>query len=251
MDPMYVVAITRADGELKALAEAMGVTPYDARGHVQAGAPRVIYIRAEKADAQALADKVTAAGFAAIVVGTEDTLSNAHRQIPRSFEFHDDAFAIYLRDGQGFGLAYGDIRALIRGTRIVVATQVEHEVIKKKSAALRMATGGLVKHRKEVIKKTTTSDERQGFIEVIPRSGASVLLLERELVYDGMGSLKSPTRMANFNALFGLLKERSPGAQVDDRLVARGNQVRILGPQLSPEEDVDLAVTLVARVILA
>jgi hypothetical protein len=248
---MHVVAITKTDGDVEALAQAMGVTAYDARGHIQAGAPRVIFIRAERAEAQALADRVQAAGFAPIVVGPEETLSNAHRQMPRSFEFHEDAFAIYLRDGQGFGLPYGEVRALIRGTRIAVDTQVEHKVVKKKSAALRMATGGLMKNRKEVVKKTTTTDQRQGFIEIIPRAGASVLLLEAEMIYDGMASEKQATRQANFNRLFQLLSQRCPGARTDDRLIPRGNAVKLLGPQLSPEDNMDLAVTLVARVVLS
>ena len=132
----------------------------------------------------------------------------------------------------------------------MVEASSDYEVVKKKSTALRVATGGLIKHRKEVKRTTNTSDTREGFIEIFPREGPSILLLETGLIYDGMGMNKQPTRLANFNALFQVLNERSSGAKVDDRLMSRGNQVRILGSLLTPEDNVDVAITLVAHALL-
>ena len=54
------------------------------------------------------------------------------------------------------------------------------------------------------------------------------------------------TRELNFAYLISELRRFCPGAKYDDRLLNRVGQVRLLGPTLNPETNLDLAIDILA-----
>jgi hypothetical protein len=65
--------------------------------------------------------------------------------------------------------------------------------------------------------------------------------------YDGLGAAMKLTRALNFSHLTNELRRLAPQACYDDRLLKRAGLVRLLGPALSPETDLDLAFEILAR----
>ena len=74
-------------------------------------------------------------------------------------------------------------------------------------------------------------------------------LRESALTYESFGPRRQPTRAANFAALLAELRRRCTAAVFDERLLTRAGQARVLGPALPPDEHLDVAVTLLERVL--
>jgi hypothetical protein len=67
------------------------------------------------------------------------------------------------------------------------------------------------------------------------------------MLYDGLGTAMKLTRELNFAWLMSELRRLSPRAVHDDRLLKRAEQIRLLGPVQSLENNLALAVEILAR----
>jgi hypothetical protein len=65
--------------------------------------------------------------------------------------------------------------------------------------------------------------------------------------YDGLGDAMQVSRDLNFGYLKNALRRLAPQATYNDRLLKRAALVKVLGPALSPEADLDLAFEILAR----
>jgi hypothetical protein len=252
---MHVVAIREMPAGFEtpaaALAPALGLAPAALIARLAAAGrgPVVVGTAAEAAAADALAAAVDAAGFRALRLGPADVESDAARFVARSPSFDGDRLVVVSRTGARLEVDLPAVHLILRGTMggsTVETTTTRERKFSPGKAAL---TGGLMITKS--VEKTTsqTVDTRQGFVHLYAPELPTVALREAELTYEDFGPLRQPGRAANFAALVGELRRRCTAAAFDDRLLARVGQARLLGPTLSPEQHLDVAVALLAAAL--
>jgi hypothetical protein len=74
-----------------------------------------------------------------------------------------------------------------------------------------------------------------------------VIFSQTGLSYDGLGTAMKLSRELNFAHLKSELRRLCLSAVYDDRLLNRLGQVRLLGPALNPEKNLDLAFHILSR----
>lgn len=246
-----VVDRVTGDGEqiARALAQALGCTPYDVRASVNApgGGPAVVSVHADPKAADATCALVRGAGLTAQVVAVRGIeLLEA-----RKFELDTSALAVESRDGVAARIPFTAIDLLLRGVRQIRRTQTE-TVSQKKVAIDRMIlSGGLVNTRMQETTRTTTQTDSDEFVVVFAGTEAPWVLRERELVYQSLGPALQPSRAANFRFLAGELRARAAQAIWDDRLMRPASQSQMLGRTLPVEEHLEFLVGLVAASVRA
>jgi hypothetical protein len=110
-----------------------------------------------------------------------------------------------------------------------------------------LASGGLINTRTVESKRTAKQLDAEEIVFVFGDDDSPAMLRETELVYQSLGAAMQPSRAANFAYLATTLRERCAAATWDERLRRRAAQAQILGHALSPDDDFDLAVALVAH----
>lgn len=252
---MYVVAIhgLKEDKEKLAgtLADALGVTKLEAlsRLRVPGGGPLIIRPFAAHNPAGRLAARLESGGFRALILNGEDIAAEAGRKTIKKFGLGERDLRVELTDGGSLVVAYQDIDLILRGTEITVRTDTE--TTRKRSLSLGRAvlTGGLVMTKTTKTVRDVTTGEREGFLTLYTSDKPILLFRENILVYESLGQAMKQSRVANFNYLAEELHKRCPGATYDERLANRSAQAALLGPTLTPEKHLDVAIALLAKVL--
>jgi len=252
---MNVVAVYHwgeaAEERSKALAEALGQTVYEARSRllVPAGGPSVVTVLPERGKAEGIAERLRENGFETVVVGEEEIESDPTRFLVRRFAFTESSLDAENRQGQSIMVPYGDIKLILYGS--AVTAHMEKKVVKgrKFSVGKAIMTQGLMMTKGTKREVRTEEQTRERFLHLYAPNRPTIILRENGLQYDSLGKDLQASRAANFNHVVSELKRQSPGAVFDDRLLARGFQVQMLGPLLTPEEHLDIATALLAKVL--
>jgi hypothetical protein len=101
-----------------------------------------------------------------------------------------------------------------------------------------------IEHKEEV-----STEERGKVLYLYAGQRQPVFFSQNGMTYDGFGPAMKMSRELNFAFLTSELRRLSPKAIYDDRLVNRAGQVRVLGPALNPETNLDLASEILARTL--
>jgi hypothetical protein len=234
---------------VQALAAPLGITPYEVRLRLVGGGPAVVACFADQQQAGAMAVKLNQGGVATLIVDTETTRSRAGHFIVRRFELKERYLQIEAGDGQSAQINYGDIDLLLPGTRILGQTELKTVTERKFSLGKTLLSGGIpmtktVKHQEEV-----NSEERENVLYLYARERPPVVFSQSGMSYEGFGAAMKLSRELNFAYLKSELRRLCPGVVHDDRLLNRLGQVRLLGPTLNPETNLDLAFDILARAL--
>lgn len=248
---MHVVVIHRwpeVTAELaQALAAALEVTAFDARQRLIGGGPAVVGSFADSHQARALAEKLQKSGFAGFVLDALAVRSSAGRFVVRRFELGEGALRIEAADGRRGEIAYGEIDLLLPCTCIAGHTESRTVTERKFSMGRTLLAGGVPLTKKVNRREEVTTEEREEALYLFAGRRPPVVLPQNGLAYDGLGAAMELSRELNFAYLKSELRRLSPDAVHDDRLLKRPGQVRLLGPALNPETNLDLAVSILAR----
>jgi len=250
---MHVVAIHQLQGTPEELAPrlaaALGILPYEARSRVIApgGGPAVVGCFAEAEAATACGDKLREQGFAVLQLDSATIEKDADRFIAHQVTFFAQGLEALDRQGERLLLPWAEIRLVLRGTGILTTTATTTTEEKKFSAGLALATGGLMMNKKVKTTSETTTQLRQHFCLVFAAGRPPLLLRQEQMDYTSLGAQRQLSREANYNWVCAELRRRAPQAAWDERLQTRPGQVQLLGPFLSPEQYLDLAITLLTR----
>jgi hypothetical protein len=250
---MHVVAIHSLPGQKEllstALSEALGCTVYEARARLRlpGSGPVIVAVSAAAEPAEELIRKLRVNGFDALLLKEDEIRSGTARFVVRKFRFGDDGLITGTGAGESLAIDYGSIDLFIRGTSIAQVTGKETVKEKKFDPGLALLTSGMkmTKTTEKILERTTQT--REGFLLIYAGEHPVLLLREGGLSYDSLGTALQPTRQANFSHLIGELRRRCPEAPYDDRLLTRAGQIQVLGPLLSPEEHLDIAISLLAK----
>jgi len=236
-----------------ALADALGVTLYDARSRlsVPGNGPIVVAVSGEHEAAVKIAEKLHSKGFDAFVLNEDEIETGASQFIVRKFKLDDKELVVESRDGQSLAIDYSSIDLILRGTCIEVSSETETLKKRKFSAGRAILSGGLVMSKTTKVKRNVTTEERESFFNLYSENKPTTVFFENTLIYDSLGPLLQPSRIANFAYLLAELRQRQPNAIFDDRLLRRAEQALLLGPQLSPEDHLDVAIALLVKAELS
>lgn len=251
---MNIVAVYNLDKDgdrlSKDLVAALGKTVYEARSRLRVpqGGPSIVAVFHEPEKAEDSAAKLRTNGFNAVILRHEEIESDKERFLARSFEFTVESLNAKSRQGQNLILPYRDIRHILYGIGFTVHTETETVKERKFSMGKALMTGGLMMTKSKSHEVSTERKDHERFLYIYAPDRQTVVFREYALRYDSLGRALQLSLTANFNHIVAELKRLSPDALFDDRLLTRGNQAQMLGPLFKPEEHLDIATSLLAKV---
>ncbi len=233
-----------------ALATALGRTVYEVRSRllVPRGGPSVVGVFREWKKAEESAAKLRKSGFKTIVLREEEVESDDARFLVRNFEFTMQSLRAGGSRGQTMALPYTEIKWILYGSAVTLHTEKELVKERKFSAGRAIMTQGLMLTKKTKREVRIEERNRERFLYLYAPNRQTVVLREHGLRYDSLGKARHASGAANFNHVISELKRQRPGVPFDDRLLTRGGQGQILGPLLTPEDHLEIAVALLGKV---
>lgn len=252
---MNIVAIYNLDKDAdrfsQALAAVLGKTIYEARSRlrVPGGGPSVLAVFQEIAKAEDCAANLRTNGFDTVILRLDEIESDRVRFLVRNFEFTGESLHTESSQGQKLILPYRDIRLILYGLCITVHMGTETVKERKFSMGKALMTSGLAMTKRTSHEVHTKEENRERFLYIFAPDRQTVVLRENALHYDSLGKALQPSRAANFNHVAAELRRQSPDAKFDERLLNRGSQVQMLGPLFNPEEHLDIATSLLAKIL--
>jgi hypothetical protein len=237
------------DALARTLAESLGKNLPEARTRLLAGGPLVVASFLELEPATARADALRSRGIAdLLVIRGSEIETDAGRCFARHFELGDRGLSVADRQ-RILEIPYGEIELLLRGTRLEAQTTRDKPSTREFSLARTVMSGGLMITRPVAAVRGSRAEERTGFLHLYAGERPVVALREVDLLFQSLGAELRLSRQANFQYLVAELRRRAPAAIYDERLVQRGGQVQLLGPGLSPDRHLDVALSVLARIL--
>jgi hypothetical protein len=233
------------------LAAAMGMTQYEAlsRLRVPGNGPVIVSISAELEPAVALAKRLEAEGFHALVLTAAEIQAEEGRLIVKRFELGEWELRIETTRKEKLAIAYSAVKVLLCGT--AVSRNIAEETIKESKFSLSRAvlSGGLVMKKTTKTTREIITVERERFLNLYSSGNSAVAFRENYLAYDSLGPALKPSRNANFGYLITELRKLCPAVPYDDRLLNKAAQSALLGVRLDPERHLDVATALLAKAL--
>ena len=238
------------DNLAKALAGALGNTVYEAALRLRASkeGPLVVGVFEGQEQAEELREKLQAESFYAILLAQDDVETPRVVRIPA---FSEQGLRLEPRQGKGAVIPYDNIRLILRATSFSSTTETETVKERKISIGAAVLSGGLKVSKTTETTREKTVETRENFFHLYDTSPHVYVFPESELIFEGLGSEIKPTRMENFNYLIEELMRLCPGLLFDDRLKTLLAQTQLLGPKLSPDKHLPLALSLLAKSLLS
>jgi hypothetical protein len=247
---MHVVAIYNWKEEsvelVQALAGALGITVYEARQRMFGVEPAVVASFADQQPALELAGKLNRSGIATLIFDATAVRGSAGYFIVRRFEFKKWSMSIESSDGQRIEIPYDEIDLLLPCTNIVGVSEQKTVTERKLSIGKTILSGGIPMTTKVERQEAVTSEERTKALYLYAGKRSPVIFSQIGMTFDGLGEAMKLSRELNFAHLTNELRRLCPGAVYDDRLVSQMGQIRLLGPGLNSEKNLNLAVEVLA-----
>lgn len=229
-----------------AVAGALGIAVFEARQRMSGNGPAVVASFADPQQALTLAKKLNQGGIATLVVDVAEVQNRAGRFIVRHFELNESSIRIKTSDRQRAEIPFEEIDLLLPSTSIVEYSEKKTVTERKLSVGKTLLTGGIPMSKKVKREEEVTTEERSKVLYLYAGNRMPVVFSQTGMTYDGLGAAMKLSRELNFTYFISELRRRCPGALYDDRLHNRAGLVRLLGPALSPEANLDLAVEILA-----
>lgn len=249
---MHVVVINSWKEEMvesaQEISRALGIAVFEVQQRMNCGSPTVIASFADPQQALVLVKKLNQIGIATMVIDAMEVRSRIGCIIVRRFELNESSLHIETDDRRSAEIPYGKIDMLLPVTSTVKYAETKTITERKFSLGKAILTGGIsmskkVKHQQDV----TAEMYKKVLYLYVSKRQQPVVFRQDDMSYDGLGEAMKISRELNFTYLRSELHRLSPGAVYDDRLLKRIGQVRLLGPTLNPETNIDLAVEILAR----
>jgi hypothetical protein len=232
---------------VQALSSVLGITVFEARQRMSGGGPAVVASFADPQHALALSEELNQNGIGTMVVDATEVLNEANHFICRRFELSESLLRIETGDRQRTEISYSEIDLLLPAMSIVAYSEKKTVTERKISVGKTILSGGIPMSKKVKHEQVVTTEERTKVLYLYAGNRLPIVFSQDGMTYDGLGAAMKLSRELNFTYLVSELRRLSPGAVYDDRLVKRVGQVRLLGPALNPETNLDLAAEILAR----
>ena len=253
---VHVVAIYGWKAETEELAqlisETLGNTVFDAQQRLAAGSPSVLVKYGSYKDARELEKRLNQNGIPTLVVDAEEVQQRTGQLIVEHFEFRESSLYIETINRRKGEISFRDIDLLLPVTGTTVHSETKTYTERKFSIGKTLLTGGIPMSKKVEHQQNVETVKRSKTLFVyIKRLREPAVFRQNKLNFEDLGEAMKISREQNFFYLMSELHRLSPGVVYDDRLQRRIGQVRLLGPTLNPETNLDLAVEILARSLRA
>jgi hypothetical protein len=258
---LLVLAIYNLKGNEALLARQLAAilkrTVYEASSRVRApgGGPSVIASFAEPRAAHAAAAALEARGFDVLLLDATEIETERRRFVVWRCELGDETMRLEARPAVATGtdatlvVPYAGIDLLLRGVTIVTRKAVVPTTTRRLSLVRAALTGGLMLTKSVRPPRPPPVEEREGFLHLYTRGMPPLAWREDRLQYRSLGKALLPSRHANFAQVVAELRRRCPGATYDERLATRAGQAQLLGPTLSSDDHLDVAISVLAAAL--
>ena len=249
---MHVVAVygwEEASPEfIQSIAEPLQKTVYEVQQRIITGSPCVIASYADPHMAVELAAELKGRGVRVIGVNAETVHAGKDYIYVYRFDFYDTSLHIWTAEDDHAEIPYEKIRVMLTGTSRVTETVTKVVEKKKISIGKTLLAGGVpipktVKHTEE----TESLHHGKYVYMYVGKRPQPIIFGQDSMTYEGLGENLQISHVLNFNYLVSELRRRSPGAVYDDRLVKRIGLVKLLGPTIDPDTNLDLAAEILSR----
>ncbi|MEJ2492229.1 MAG: hypothetical protein P8Y84_11530 [Desulfuromonadales bacterium] len=251
---MHVIVVHHpkdaSTAQVQSLADALGITAFDARQRLVCPSPVVVSVLADRQQAQKPLCELRRSGLEAFLVDVEAALSQRPVFVVRSFSFADNV--MHVRDGQGRDAAIGnqEIKLILSATQMRGQTEVQTVTERKFSVGRTLMAGGLPLSKKTTRQETLAVEEREQVLYLCSGKGSRLICARDRMTYEGFGDAMKPSREMNHNLFVNRVRQRCPEALYDDRLMRRAAQVQLLGPLLDPDRYLELAVDILLTTLV-
>jgi len=249
---MHIVVINRwkkdTDDLKQKIAKTLGITAYEVQQRMLCGSPTVLVSFADPQQALALVNKLNPLGIATMVVDATEVHSRTGNIIVRHFKLNESSLFIETGDNRTAEIPYDKIDVLLPATSTVTFSETKTTTEKKLSLGKTLLTGGIpmfnkVTHQQEV----TSEDSKKVLYLYVNKRRDPIIFSQDGVTYEGLGEAMKLSRGMNFTYLISELHRLSPAAAYDDRLLKRIGQVRLLGPTINPDTNIDIAAEILVR----
>jgi hypothetical protein len=248
---LFVVFVSHlarpAETEAREFAKLVGVTEYEARLTLVTPAPAIVQTTSSRDRANDTAALLRARGHGTLVFDEESFVPS--ERMTKMDDFRLDADVV-RRVSDGDVLPHGDVFAILRAVH-VSSSEIE------RPSAQRGLRADMLDASPSALRVVTKNHEREQVAYFFRRSGERPWILrERHARYDGLGAERSSIAFQNFVQTVTRIREASPMAVYDDRLVRRrvAETVRedsmLRATYKSSHEGMDLLAHLLAMQIL-
>jgi hypothetical protein len=176
-----------------------------------------------------------------LVVGCDDEYVIDSESMVTLKRFRMDPDGYRTEEAPNEFLPYGDVLAIVRAThRMSTASRT---VTKERSfsAGRALLSGGIVMTKTTTRETKTASDDREHVVYLFRRGGERPWIMRQDQAkYHALGAQMQPTNALNFPLVVTRMRESSPTAKFDVRLVAA---------KRIPERNVSLASTQTGVVV--
>jgi hypothetical protein len=249
---MHIVAVCswqqEEDAVAATIAEILGILVFEARQKIAGGGPAVLASFADPKQAETLAARLSQASVPALVIDSAVVRQRKASFPVRRFVLGAQALQLESFAAEPCEIAYGTIELLLVATCSSGEKQTTATVTERKfSIGKTLLAGGVPMTKKVTREETVPSTERDETLWLYARGRATVVFSRGTMSYDGLDEAMQVSRDLNFGYLKNALRRLAPQATYNDRLLKRAALVKVLGPALSPEADLDLAFEILAR----
>ncbi len=240
------VAIAKIPSDSSAVMHAAQITDIAAPdvSRLLAGTlPRVL-VRATP-DGERIASELNRAGFIAFPGDEKFVLKDKDRVVARNMEWTPKGFVVLDGQGQRHECLASNIEAFIKGSRVLETSETTKSTARKLDIGKTLVMGGIPIMKKVVTTEVKTATDKEAFV-LIQRwdDSPEIILYERRLNYQCLGTDLQPSMFANMVALTSRLRGLAPEAPLDDRIGRPGYLAGL--PTLSVDA-LDLAIFLVTQ----
>lgn len=251
---MHLVVITRWKEETtesaQEISKVLGNTVFDVQQRMICGSPTVLAGFADPQQALIMAKRLNQTGNVTMIVDVTEFRSRTGSIIVRHFKLNESSLHIEMADKRSAEIPYEKIDMILPVSCSVRHSETKITTERKLSIGKTLLTGGLPMFDKVKHKQDLTSEKINKILYLyVSKRLQPIVFSVDNITFEGLGEAMKISRELNFTYLIGELHRLSPGAGYDDRLLRRAGQVRLLGPTLNPETNIDLAVEILVRTL--
>lgn len=211
---------TPVETEAPLLAEALGVTPYEAALALRVPSPTIVLRTGDRQKALDLLAKLRARGHDAVACDENAVVFAAEMAHLKTFRFDDDGFDYTSSQGGAGRVRWSEIVAVVRAVHRSRQEHLEKSTSRKIDFGRAAMSGGLMLTKKVTTSSVKAVEEREQVAYVFSSSGVPVLVRESRVHYEGLGDARRPSTVENFAALLAHVRARIPALAYDERLAA-------------------------------
>ena len=233
------------------IAGILGVLVYETRQRIAGGGPAVLASFADLLQAEGLAARLSQASVPALVIDREGVRKRSQPFHVRRFVLEAQTMQLEGVGGELCTIDYCTMDYLLVAVCYAQTPGTATVTERKFSLGKTLLAGGIPMSRKVTREEAVISYVRDETLWLYAQNRGIAVFSRAALNFDGLGAAMELTRELNFSLLKNELRHRVAPAVYDERLLNRAALLRLLGPALSPETDLDLAFEILVQTLRA